>query len=394
MRRIGLMGLIGLVVASCTSEVVTPEVVEPEADASVPVEVRCFVTDYVEAEPRMASRAGGTTRAWIPPTGFFTYEGDNSIGISFTKDGHDPVAEETMGYFFKSTDTWRSSVNITEVDNFYLYGYFPHTTGMSCTVTDRNGNTGEFSKGAVLKINNVSSVSPSDVCVLVGAKNGKDDYRPEPEDFSVAGLVPGKFVYRAEAMGDGGGSNYAFLLFDHLFSALQLRFNVDATYATMRTIKIKQLRLRTYTDVASEASVNLKKCNVTVKLKATDDGSSPIEDITFEPTGDPDTEGSVFFSSEAGDQLPVFPDTKAFVANFMPQGVKKVVLTSTYDVYDKKGNLVRQNSEASNTITIDLFSGQTQTLRGRRYILTLTVNPTYLYMMSDPDLDSPTLVVS
>ena len=78
----------------------------------------------------------------------------------------------------------------------------------------------------------------------------------------------------------------------------------------------------------------------------------------------------------------------------MPFGVTKIKLISTYDVYDKKGNLTRQNCTATNTINIsNLFSGQTETLRGRRYTINLTINPTYLYMLSEPDLNDPTVEI-
>jgi hypothetical protein len=61
---------------------------------------------------------------------------------------------------------------------------------------------------------------------------------------------------------------------------------------------------------------------------------------------------------------------------------------------DRKGNLIRLNDEAINTIDIhELFTGQTKALRGRRYTINLTINPTYLYMLSDPDLDNPTVII-
>jgi len=41
----------------------------------------------------------------------------------------------------------------------------------------------------------------------------------------------------------------------------------------------------------------------------------------------------------------------------------------------------------------ELLSGQTVSKRGWKYAVNLTINPTYLYMLSDPDLDNPTVVV-
>ena len=86
----------------------------------------------------------------------------------------------------------------------------------------------------------------------------------------------------------------------------------------------------------------------------------------------------------------------------MPNGVSKLILTSTYDVYDTNitpehpdGNLVRKDCSATNTLVLsDLFSEQTESKRGWRYKVDLTITPTYLYVMSDPDLDNPTVVVN
>ena len=377
------MGLVG-----CTSS----EEVEPKAPVElekpqVTVVLQPYMSGYEDVP---------TTRAWQPPTTPVVYSlvdgtEDNSIGVCFTQNGQTPKT----GHFFKSSGSWRSNVEITDAATYYLYGYAPHTTGMSCEISSSAtpGDNSAYSEGAVLTIKNISAVTTNDVCVLVGAKNGKDDYKADPLDFSVTGLQPGQFAYDAQTTGPGGG-NYAFLLFDHLFSALQLRFNVNAEYAALRTIKLKQLRLRTYTNPADESTVNTDKYNVTVKLSKTLDGSSPIDNITYSSAGSADADGTAFFTSETGEELPIEPSYDTFVAHFVPASVKKIVLTSTYDVYDWKGNLVRENSEATNIITLGMFSGQTETFRGRRYTVTLTVNPTYLYQLSEDELDNPTFTVN
>ena len=62
----------------------------------------------------------------------------------------------------------------------------------------------------------------------------------------------------------------------------------------------------------------------------------------------------------------------------------------TYDVYDKEGNKTRANCVAENKLPAD------QIVAGlnKRTTLTLMVNPTYLYVLSDPDLDNPTVVIN
>ena len=97
---------------------------------------------------------------------------------------------------------------------------------------------------------------------------------------------------------------------------------------------------------------------------------------------------------ESEEGIALTTDYQPFQSHFMPAGVTKLNIISTYDVYDRKGNLIRLNDEAINTIDIhELFTGQDEALRGRRYTINLTINPTYLYMLSDPDLDNPTVII-
>jgi hypothetical protein len=78
----------------------------------------------------------------------------------------------------------------------------------------------------------------------------------------------------------------------------------------------------------------------------------------------------------------------------MPQGVSTLILTSLYDVYDTKGNLIRKDCKATNTMELkDLLTEQTEAKRGWRYQVNLNINPTYLYVLSEPDLDNPTVTV-
>ena len=76
----------------------------------------------------------------------------------------------------------------------------------------------------------------------------------------------------------------------------------------------------------------------------------------------------------------------------MPKAGRYYELHSTYDVYDRMDNLIRKGCVAVNKI--DVRSRFNQDLkRGYMYTLNLTVMPTYLYVLSDPDLDNPTVTV-
>jgi hypothetical protein len=386
----GFMGLVGLV-TSCTSE----EVEVPKESRSVPVELKSYSAWYQE-------NVG--TRAWTPPTGFSVFEenNDQSIGVNFTQDTKDPI----FGYFFKSAGKWRfkviSPTDISEEDaikaeDYYLYGYTPHTTGISCTVTDKADGKAKFSEGAKLTIQNLPSVTAHDVCVLVGAKNGSSTDND-------GGLQLGNFKYHAELMGDKAEAdkhNYVFLLFDHLYAALSIEMRVHSSYNALRTIKLKKLSLKTSADGVETneyTDIEITLTNRTDGLTPIDKDAEDNDKITFTQKGDPISDGEIF-SSTKGETLGT--DITTHQGHFMPLGITTLELTSTYDVYDKNvtpqhpdGNLIRQNCTATNKLVLkDLFSGQSATGRGQRYIVEMTIHPTYLYMLSEPDLDNPTVKV-
>jgi hypothetical protein len=136
-----------------------------------------------------------------------------------------------------------------------------------------------------------------------------------------------------------------------------------------------------------------QKNTITIKL-IQNPGNNPVEDIDFTQTGaDMESDGLEFWSSAGGVALTT--DYQEFTGHFMPNGISTLKLISIYDVYDTKGNLIREDCKATNTLTLKkLLPSQTHTLRGRRYTINMMVQPTYLYMLSDPDLDSPTVVVN
>jgi len=125
---------------------------------------------------------------------------------------------------------------------------------------------------------------------------------------------------------------------------------------------------------------NESERTTSIKDKVMKDGSgNPLE---LEP----------IFAGEAT----LSPDASTdFMGCFVPTGIKSVRLRSTYDVYDKKDNLIREGCKAENAISLEsVFGTSTPMQRGHRRTVTLKVDPTYLYMLSEPDLDNPTVKVA
>ena len=382
------IGFILLMLTACSGE--TSPVVEPAEEKVVSPEtapVRMTiggVVGYMTPFEEFIEQ----TRAWTPPTGFVPYEdGNQIIHVAFTQDTKVPQ----KGYFFRSGEKWNMSLEEDEPilgGDYYLYGYVPYMPNVTFSITDQNGTNNQYSSGAIVTLHNVPTAISKDLCVGIAAKHGTDKE-------TVDGLLrQGDFLFNFKGMGDTeAANNYVFMLFDHIYAGLRVRMRVDADYLALRTIKLKALKL----NVKSGSEPCAEKNDISIRLKATD-GSDPSEDpivgdITYTPVGASVTEGVEFWSSTEGVELGTSYIQN--IGNFMPLGVTSLVLTSVYDVYDKKGNLIRQNSEATNTMLIsELLTGQTTSRRDCRYTINMTIIPTYLYMLSDPDLDSPTVQIS
>ena len=367
------MGLMVLMGCSADSELETSEM------KTAAVEVVSYARWFDEAY--------GTNRAWAIPSGYTAYEGgEQPISIAFTQNSQTPQ----IGSFFKSGDKWRTNIETIPSGTSYLYGYIPELPAIRYSITDRDGADAAYNGGAIMTLQNVPTVMPNDLCVVIGAKHGYDkEHDGDNTDPRTNRLRQGDFSFTAA---DSATGNYVFLLFDHLYAALRIRMRMHDDYAALRTIKLKSLQLGTMAD----ASTTRQKTDITISLQTTDGSVSPITGITYaQPDTYPviDGTGLEFWSDPAGTALTT--DFQPFIGHFMPTGITKLILTSTYDVYDRKGNLIRLNCKATNTMVLkDMLTDQTVTERGKRYTINMTIQPTYLYMLSEPDLDNPTVIIN
>lgn len=420
MKVLGSIGILSLLCAmffaGCSDD---PEsAVSPRRRTTV--EVSPAGHPFVEITPMSSSRGTAATwpvtRAWTPPTGYHLYdEADAGVLLNGMFSNQSAMVKRTIGVFFtqgssqqeKSSFYWSSEGggkwNTTmdlEATTYRLYGFIPEEVANGATLSAPTTATGfdasavadGFVAGATLTLHGLSTVTPSDVCVIVGAKEGSSADTDN-------GIRTGQFAVETQKTGPNS-SNHIFLLFDHLYSALRFSFKVDAGYASLRTIRIKELQMRAYND-GSQAKA---KTDVTIVLKATTDGSTPIVgNITYTPVASSSSDASSIYQAapnEAG--IALSPTTATdFRGCFTPAGIQEFDLITTYDVYDNNittehpnGNLVRKGCMATNRINIDdIFSSESALRRGKMFTVNLTVNPTYLYMLSEPDLDNPTVEI-
>ena len=401
----------------------TPE--QAEEEKGLAMDLSASAPDFVNAaEPEEMARetlrgtSEAITRSWTPPSGYFLYSEFNddhgntyqnfasndltrkSINVFFTRatgDEPTPVAPEDPTYpryanypyhgrlsYKSSTEKWQLSIRKVKPElvlagDYYVYGFTPSAAADDAVIERLPEPDGDFKNGAKLTIKGLRTAG-YDACVIIGAKEGPDIDHDN-------GLVAGDFKFDLKT--GESVKNYLYLLFDHLGSALSISIKVDGTYNTLRTIKLKQLSLQT----ATETGLMAEKADVEVTLNHNDMGTNPITTLTYTPTGTSGTGTPVF---QTDDGLTLTTGYKSFLSHFLPiSGVTKVVINCTYDIYDKKGNLIRQDSKATNTIRLaDIIPYFPGVQRGWKYGINMTVVPTYLYMLSEPDLEDPRMVVN
>ena len=378
-------------------------------DKEVPLAKGDQPADSASARPSAVGAPWqSVTRAttWSLPTDYVLYEDLFSymatkpftkypVGVFLTRDAvqpseTDPDVKVLKGQFVYSSDKWYSDFEIKKADDYYLYGYYPALGGVSASITPN----GTYENGAVLELNNLPTLTGGDVCVIVGAKEGVKDGEG---NVSVTGLHPGWFKYHANVATKpetgvettDPADNYVFLLFDHIYAALRISLKVDGNYDRLRTIVLKKITVQT----SAGDQTTQKRTNARITLQKTNGTTPIVGNIVFEPSeiGTGGDANDPMYSSTTGLELTTEPSI--YISHFMPQGVDKFTITSTYDVYDKQDNLIRKNCEATNALSISLFDKQTQANRGSIYSINLTIKPTFLYVLSEPDLDNPSVVL-
>ena len=290
------------------------------------------------------------------PTGFTAYTLDKTTNMGvymlLPENLASPKLERIT--YNSSTGKWNAYFEVTADKTYTVYGYMPKTGEMNSTLTSITDN------GATLTITGIKPVTTDDICIITGVKDADE------------GLKEGQFSWYTPV---GDKTYYIHLLMDHLYAAAQFRLKIDTEYANLRTIKLKTMKLRTV-----KGSVN-----ATIALTHNDTGASPITDVTYTASGSSDE--VIIFNDDEGVAL---DKTTPLTINsyFAPTLSDNLTLVSTYDVYDSKGNLIRQNCTAPPNKIPNLAA-----VRGQRVLLNMTVNPTYLYVMSDPDLNDPTIKI-
>ena len=294
---------------------------------------------------------GTMRRAVADGYSVFTPDRDVSVGVFMIPNGATTAEAKYLRY---SNNYWHSQAAVAVNTNYNIFGFMPKLEQMEPSITKNGSNVS-------LTLANIKTVTEYDVCFITGVK-----------DQHLSGdLVQGSFSYVGK-----DDNNDILMLMDHLYGSLRFTMKMGVDYAALRTIKLKSMTLQ-----APKATAT-----ATIVLTPNNTGESPIQDITFSTAGT--SCSATFFSDTAGQELSTSPYNCVATCYFAPAVADNLTLITTYDVYDTKGNKIRENCEATNNLP------NLEAARGQQVTINMTVSPTYLYVLSDPDLDNPTITVN
>mgnify|MGYP003290430812 CR=1 FL=1 len=346
-------------------------------DVSGKKQVRIVLSPGSQEQPAAES----ATRAGISPQGqrFDGYseahdfpEG-TTMGVVFSTSKQ--VTDSYSGYFTYSDSSWTSGVNAEANTDYTVYGLIPYDCCSKAEYDMANGT---------INLTGVVPVSNADVSVIVGV--GSNHYwnagktGPNMTGGKINGAFPCNFKYHTT----DDEENLLCILLDHIFVQSRFHFNVDADYSRLRDIYIHGITLSTPQISALNAEISLDTANTdhskTTAIKSIEwsgavSGSSPKTEI---------------YRSDSGCKLAETP-TLAGTGYFPPNAISALFrIEVEYDVRDKQGTTTRTGQVAVNSF----ISNSTAILPGHLYDVYITVAPTYLYRLSDYDLDNPTLTMT
>ena len=280
--------------------------------------------------------------------------------FTFNKDA---VEKTDDGHITKTG--WSSNISVKQGTNYYVYGFMP--ASLSASIAK---NSGSYENKAVISLNNLDAVTPADVCVITGVK-GFDN--PITNSSTTGSVELGSFSYT----GKEKGSNYIYLLLDHLYACVDLEYSLETFYSTLRQIKLRKVEI---------SATGSKKHNLTVTI---DGSNNAIYSVSEAETTDASGTAVIYDKTETeAESIPNILEGFLSVPGFyMPEMANQIVVTSYYDVYNRKGDLVRKGCKADNKLSLR----ETNISRGQKRTVKFTILPTYLYVLSEPDLDNPTI---
>ena len=300
------------------------------------------------------------------PTGYSVYpasgakaEDVSHIGVFMTTEDMTSGPELSNFIYSNINNKWNSLVSVKQGIPYYIYGYMP-SDKFTCEA-QKLPETQTFADGVVLNFRKILPVSQYDLCFVTGVQDMQSADAEED-------IPAGNFSYYGKSKET---KNRVRLRLDHLLAGACMEMKIDAEYAKLRDIRLKDVILKTSSDYAWSGKITQRRTYTRVDWQKK-------ETMTAK-----EKEGVSLFSDADGVSLSA-TDPMVFYGYCIHEIYSTVVMKSRYDVYDTHGNLIRKDCIAENKLVFP-------SSMGRRTIFKMTVKPTYVYTLSDPDEKSPTI---
>ncbi len=418
MWLVGLAGPVCLLLAGCASDPVelagcASDPVEPADDSrKTPVELLSFSTPFLDVAPWITRAdpedpeppefhfAEGYQTNHLP-TGYTTYEtlhprasvDDSTIGVFMAPNDINPSGDFIYQGIADGISVWNSSVVVEKDKQYYIYGFMPHSGAETASITSPNGTGGDdFANGAVIMLQDFPALTTADVSVIVGLRWASADEKINGIPAEGSDVPLGNFKYT----GMEEHNNCLFVLLEHIYAGLHFALKLDPTYHALRNICITKVEL-TAKDITP-------KVNLRITLNANTEGKDPLTNVEYQTSAVPVSDNTItLYEKAAGDLGVKVPDDshEDFLGCLVPGSTSSFVLRTTYDVYDRnatsdhpEGNLIRKGCVAENKINPNTVLDFPTLRRGQLFTVNLLIRPTYLLMLSDPDLDKPEIVLT
>ena len=312
----------------------------------------CTHDDGEDVDTTIGNRLGMVSFTRSGPSLTAVTDDYSPLGV-FLVDGDGTTPTQTGRFIYKSSESiWRSKLEVTSNHHYAIYGYAP-ADAVNATIS------GASLDGATLTFTNLPAVSSQDVSFVVGVQ--QLETASTPKDIPL-----GSFSF----LGKGQDQNLANLQMDHVYAAVCFQMTIGTDYAQLRSIKIRKMELQTTVATAT----------ATVVLSSNTTNTSPVLSATYSDWAGTQS-SAAFFDSTEGVALDATTLTEATCC-FVPELGGELKLMTTYDVYDKEGNKVSER-------TVPNALPNLNAIRGQRVNLALTVAPTFLYQLSDDDVENP-----
>lgn len=361
MKKGYCMMAVALLMAACAED----NLQEVRPDGKVRVDVGCESQTEVQVGTRAAD--GYTT------FGGADYDGVQLGVIAWQKNTQKYDQGFATYSYSNGAGKWTSNVYLAK-QTYNVYGYMPHN-GEANSIKPDLGSEANPSTFA-MKWTGQPTFATKPVLASVGAAKSNG---------SSSSVADGSFEVDVDQVGKEEKINFRM---NHLLAKLNLQFYLPKPYADKRKIKVTQVTLSGGQSVANRYDIT---CSYDANGALT---------TTYAPMQGASTSGNTYPYKNV-DGLPLTTGKQLFgTYYFVPDAVNcssnLMTLTVTYNVYDKNDNLTREHQTATNArIALHKVNNVAQATQvAHAYTVSVQVVPSYLYVLSDGDMQNPYIVLN